>query len=148
MRRKSASAKHLAPSGLRWCVRYWVRRMVIVVIAIVISIVLVQWALPFFNQLTDKNISFNTGNIFYFIGASILLTVVTGLVAGSYPAFYLVFLSSRLGCVKGQTKPRQLIGPVAPGVGGISIYDCHNAGLRHIHYLPSTGFHGGERPWV
>jgi len=63
--------------------------MVIVVIAIIIGLVLVQLALPFFNQLTDKNISFNSENIYYFIGASILLAVVTGLVAGSYPAFYL-----------------------------------------------------------
>jgi len=63
--------------------------MVIVVIAIIISLVLVQLALPFFNQLTDKNISFNSENISYFIAASVILTIVTGLVAGSYPAFYL-----------------------------------------------------------
>jgi putative ABC transport system permease protein len=49
----------------------------------------VQLALPFFNQLTDKNISFNSENIYYIIGSSILLAIVTGLVAGSYPAFYL-----------------------------------------------------------
>ena len=63
--------------------------MVIVVIAIIIGLVLVQLALPFFNQLTDKNISFNSENIYYIIGSSILLAIVTGLVAGSYPAFYL-----------------------------------------------------------
>jgi putative ABC transport system permease protein len=63
--------------------------MVIVVISIFISLVLVQWALPFFNQLTDKNISFNSENIIYFISASVIITLVTGLVAGSYPAFYL-----------------------------------------------------------
>jgi len=63
--------------------------MVIVVIAIIIGLVLVQLALPFFNQLTDKNISFNSENIYYFIGASMMLAIVTGLVAGSYPAFYL-----------------------------------------------------------
>jgi putative ABC transport system permease protein len=63
--------------------------MVIVFISIVISLVLVQLALPFFNQLTDKNISFNSENVVYFITASVILTIVTGLVAGSYPAFYL-----------------------------------------------------------
>ena len=63
--------------------------MVIVVIAIIIGLVLVQLALPSFNQLTDKNISFNSENIYYFIGASMMLAIVTGLVAGSYPAFYL-----------------------------------------------------------
>src|SRR5579859_2003514 len=63
--------------------------MVIVFIAIIISLVLVQLTLPFFNQLTDKNISFNSGNAVYFSVASVILTIVTGLVAGSYPAFYL-----------------------------------------------------------
>ncbi|HMJ70432.1 MAG TPA: ABC transporter permease [Cyclobacteriaceae bacterium] len=63
--------------------------MVIVVVAITISFMLMQFALPFFNQLTNKNISFNTENITFFIFAAILLTIVTGLLAGSYPAFYL-----------------------------------------------------------
>ncbi len=63
--------------------------MIIVALSIVISIVLVQIALPFFNQLTEKNISLNSENAFYFITAACVITVVTGLVAGSYPAFYL-----------------------------------------------------------
>jgi putative ABC transport system permease protein len=63
--------------------------MVIVVVAIIISFILLQLALPFFNQLTEKNISLNTENIFFFIFATILLTIVTGVLAGSYPAFYL-----------------------------------------------------------
>ncbi|MBS1681472.1 MAG: ABC transporter permease [Bacteroidetes bacterium] len=63
--------------------------MVIVVIAIIIGLVLVQWALPFFNQLTDKSISFTSDNMVYFVGASVIITLVTGLFAGSYPAFYL-----------------------------------------------------------
>ncbi len=63
--------------------------MFIVGFSIVISIVLVQFILPYFNQLTDKNISFDGDNMFYFVLAAIVLTVVTGLVAGSYPAFYL-----------------------------------------------------------
>jgi putative ABC transport system permease protein len=63
--------------------------MVIVAVSIVISIILVQLALPWFNVLTGKSISFNTQNIFYFIGALTSIAVVTGLLAGSYPAFYL-----------------------------------------------------------
>ncbi|MBI3481776.1 MAG: ABC transporter permease [Bacteroidetes bacterium] len=63
--------------------------MLIVVFSIIISIVLVQLTLPFFNQLTDKNISFSNENISYFIAAAASLTLITGLVAGSYPAFYL-----------------------------------------------------------
>jgi len=63
--------------------------MVIVAFAIIVSLVLVQLALPFFNQITDKNISFNSGNFMYILLASVALAIITGLVAGSYPAFYL-----------------------------------------------------------
>jgi len=63
--------------------------MVIVVISILISLVMVQLSLPIFNAVTEKNISFNSGNAAYVIGALAALTVVTGLLAGSYPAFYL-----------------------------------------------------------
>ncbi len=63
--------------------------MIIVFISILVSLVIVQLALPFFNLLTDKNISFNSENIPYFIATLVGLAIVTGLLAGSYPAFYL-----------------------------------------------------------
>ncbi|MCE7864083.1 MAG: ABC transporter permease [Bacteroidetes bacterium CHB5] len=63
--------------------------MVIVILAILLSIVMLQVSLPFFNQVTGKSISFGSENILYFILALGGITVVTGLVAGSYPAFYL-----------------------------------------------------------
>lgn len=63
--------------------------MVIVVIAIVISVAMVMVALPLFNELSGKNISFNRDNISYFVLALSVLTIVTGLIAGSYPAFYM-----------------------------------------------------------
>jgi len=63
--------------------------MIIVLISILLSIVFVQLALPYFNQLTDKTISFGSENIFYFSIALVVITLITGLLAGSYPAFYL-----------------------------------------------------------
>jgi putative ABC transport system permease protein len=63
--------------------------LVIVAIAMVISVLLVQLALPAFNELAGKNISFNNDNTLYFGLALVALTVVTGLVAGSYPALYM-----------------------------------------------------------
>lgn len=63
--------------------------LVIVVISILVSIVLVQFTLPFFNQLTGKEISLNSTSA-AFLGASLVgIAIVTGLLAGSYPAFYL-----------------------------------------------------------
>jgi putative ABC transport system permease protein len=63
--------------------------MLIVIISILISVVMVQASMPFFNDFTGKTISFGSENVGYFILALTAITLVTGLVAGSYPAFYL-----------------------------------------------------------
>ncbi|HYC85562.1 MAG TPA: FtsX-like permease family protein, partial [Chryseosolibacter sp.] len=63
--------------------------MVIVAISIMISLILVSLALPLFNELSGKNISFNQETVFFFGLALIVLTIITGLIAGSYPAFYM-----------------------------------------------------------
>jgi putative ABC transport system permease protein len=63
--------------------------MVIVVIAMLLSIVLMQVMLPVFNQLTQKDIVITADKIFFFGATLVAITLVTGLVAGSYPAFYL-----------------------------------------------------------
>jgi putative ABC transport system permease protein len=63
--------------------------LVIVTIAIGFSLVMVQLALPMFNDLTGKTLTFASENIFFIAGALIAITVITGVIAGSYPAFYL-----------------------------------------------------------
>lgn len=63
--------------------------MLVVMISILISILLVQAALPVFNHLSGKEISFGGGNVVFFGAALIILTIVTGVAAGSYPAFYI-----------------------------------------------------------
>ncbi len=63
--------------------------MIIVGISIIISVGIMQLALPMFNQLTGKAISFGSENILYFGAALAAITLITGLIAGSYPAFYL-----------------------------------------------------------
>jgi putative ABC transport system permease protein len=56
--------------------------------ALVITIILVQLSLPFFNNLTDKAINVPYSNaIFWLLISS--FTIFTGFIAGSYPAFYL-----------------------------------------------------------
>ena len=57
-------------------------------IAFILSLLLVALALPFFNSLTDKKMTLLWGNPFFWM-AGIGFSVVTGLIAGSYPAFYL-----------------------------------------------------------
>ena len=58
-------------------------------IAVIISIMLVEIALPYFNNLTGKELSLNlSGNVFVIPGL-ILLTLVVGIAAGLYPSLML-----------------------------------------------------------
>lgn len=62
--------------------------MIITFFSLLISVFLVEMSLPVFNDLTDKAISVNYGDptlLLMFLGTAL----VTGLLAGSYPAFYL-----------------------------------------------------------
>ena len=63
--------------------------MLTVLIAIIISSFLLPFALPLFNQLTNKDISINAENRAFLVLVALFLTIITGLLAGSYPAFYL-----------------------------------------------------------
>lgn len=56
--------------------------------SLILAIVFVQLMLPWFNQVADKNLSIPWGNPWFWI-AGVLFSLVTGLIAGSYPAVYL-----------------------------------------------------------
>ena len=58
-------------------------------IAVIISIMLVEIALPYFNNLTDKDLSLSlSGNVFVIPGL-ILFTLALGIAAGLYPSMLL-----------------------------------------------------------
>lgn len=63
--------------------------IVIVVFSIIIGILILLFSLDYFNALTDKHITINDMSTFSFVLMLIILTIVTGLLAGGYPAFYL-----------------------------------------------------------
>jgi putative ABC transport system permease protein len=56
--------------------------------AFVLALLIVAIALPYFNKLTDKEMSLQIANPVFWV-IMILFTIATGLLAGSYPAFYL-----------------------------------------------------------
>jgi len=62
--------------------------VLIALLAFALAILLVQISLPLFNELADKqmHILWNNG-LFWF--TALLFTLFTGVIAGSYPAFYL-----------------------------------------------------------
>ena len=68
--------------------QFFSESFLVVFVAFALSLILVQLALPFFNELADKKITILWSNPLFWLSA-IGFSVVTGLLAGSYPAFYL-----------------------------------------------------------
>jgi ABC-type antimicrobial peptide transport system permease subunit len=62
--------------------------ILITAVAAVLAILLVQFSLPPFNELANKKISIPFANPIYWL-AIVFFVIITGIVAGSYPAFYL-----------------------------------------------------------
>ncbi len=62
--------------------------LLIVLLAAAIALIIVTSALPFFNQLTGKEIVLPFNNILFWLSIAGLL-LVTGFISGSYPALYL-----------------------------------------------------------
>ena len=56
-------------------------------ISLVIAVGLVELLLPYFNQLADKNISTSYFDGFIISGSLLGISILTGLLAGSFPAF-------------------------------------------------------------
>jgi putative ABC transport system permease protein len=62
--------------------------LIIALIALMIALTLAYIFLPAFNTLTQKQISLPFSSLFFWL-AIVALTFITGMVAGSYPAFFL-----------------------------------------------------------
>ncbi|HEY9045025.1 MAG TPA: ABC transporter permease [Ohtaekwangia sp.] len=57
-------------------------------LALLLALAVVQFLLPFFNSVTNKSIHIDFTNVL-FTGGLIAITLFAGLLAGSYPAFFL-----------------------------------------------------------
>ncbi|QHW01200.1 FtsX-like permease family protein [Spirosoma endbachense] len=68
--------------------QFFSESLLVVLIAFVLSLLLVQLILPFFNEVAAKKMAILWSTPLFWI-ASIGFTVLTGIIAGSYPAFYL-----------------------------------------------------------
>jgi putative ABC transport system permease protein len=61
----------------------------IVGVSLVVSLLLIYLALPVMNDMTHKHLTFADSNLLMIAGALLVVGLVTGLIAGSYPAFFL-----------------------------------------------------------
>jgi len=62
--------------------------LIVTFIAFILAIVLVALSLPWFNELADKQMSIVWSNPYFWI-ISLAFIILTGFIAGSYPALYL-----------------------------------------------------------
>jgi putative ABC transport system permease protein len=88
--------------------------LLIAALAFFLALGIVALALPYFNKLTDKAMSLQIANpLFWMI--MIAFTIITGLLAGSYPAFYLSsfnpvrVLKGNLKAGKSSSLPRKIL---------------------------------------
>ena len=62
--------------------------LLVVCIAFLLTLLLVQLSLPYFNRLADKQMNIAWSNPIFWLLSAVFI-VFTGIVSGSYPAFYL-----------------------------------------------------------
>lgn len=88
---------------------------VVVFISLLISILVAELALPVFNQLVNDPVSLSSANL-WTIGKYLMsFLLVTGLLAGLYPAFYLAsFRPARV--LKGKNKDKGVTGMLRKGL--------------------------------
>ena len=89
-RAKEIGIKKVSGSSKRMLVlQFLTDSVVISFIALLVAVIMVLIALPFFNDLLDAKVRFNLFSHFYNIPVLLLFAVVVGILAGAYPAFYL-----------------------------------------------------------
>ncbi|MCC6287436.1 MAG: ABC transporter permease [Chitinophagaceae bacterium] len=114
-RAKEVGVRKAVGSGRKDLVQQFLSEsMLISGLAFLFALGLVALALPFFNKLTEKEMSLHIGNPLFW-GVMIVFTVITGLLAGSYPAFYLSsfnpvrVLKGNLKAGKSSSLPRKIL---------------------------------------
>ena len=68
--------------------QFFSESLLMAVLAFVAAIIIVQLVLPFFNSVSGKQINIPFTNIYFWLSC-IGFSVITGLISGLYPAFYL-----------------------------------------------------------
>jgi len=73
--------------------QFYGESLLIALFSFVLSLLLVELTLPWFNNVADKEITILWSNLWFWV-AGLVFTFITGLLAGSYPALYLSSFNS------------------------------------------------------
>jgi putative ABC transport system permease protein len=63
--------------------------MVIAILALLVLVLIVFILLPYYNMMMQKQLTFHAENLPFIVTCAVFVSLVTGLLAGSYPAFFL-----------------------------------------------------------
>lgn len=114
-RAKEVGVRKAVGSGRKQLVSQFLSEsMLISVLSFLLALGIVVIALPYFNKLTNKAMNLQIGNPMFWL-IMIAFTLVTGLMAGSYPAFYLSsfspvrVLKGNLKAGKRSSLPRKIL---------------------------------------
>jgi len=89
-RSKEVAIKKLAGSNRRMLIGQFLTESVIMSFAsTVIALIIIKIVLPFFNDLLGTSLTLKFSTTWYIIPFIILFPLITGILAGSYPAFFL-----------------------------------------------------------
>jgi len=80
--------KAIGSVRLQLVIQFFSESLLVVFFAFFLSLILAWLVLPWFNEVADKQMSIPWVDPVFMI-SGILITLLTGLIAGSYPAFYL-----------------------------------------------------------
>ncbi|SDF54925.1 ABC-type antimicrobial peptide transport system, permease component [Mucilaginibacter pineti] len=88
-RAKEVGIRKVAGAGKSWLIKQFLGESVLIAFAAgAIGLLLVQICLPWFNEIVESQLAIPFGNLYFWLmGIGFLL--FTGILAGSYPAFYL-----------------------------------------------------------
>jgi putative ABC transport system permease protein len=109
-------------------------------LALIIAVGIIHTVLPWFNQLTGKNIAISLFQNIPLIGSLIALGIVVGLFAGSYPALVLSsfqpteVLKGKAGTMGGKNILRKVL-VVSQFVISISLIICIGIVYKQLHYI-------------
>jgi putative ABC transport system permease protein len=89
-RSKEVGVKKVVGSSRTQLIRQFLSEsFIITVVAMVLSLTMVELVLPAFNTLTGKNLAIGYISHWYSIPALLMVTLLIGVLAGIYPAYYL-----------------------------------------------------------
>ncbi|MBD0257087.1 MAG: ABC transporter permease, partial [Cytophagales bacterium] len=112
---------------------------VLTVVALLLALVLAVGLLPYLNNFTGKSLTFRSLLDGPVVGIVVALALVTGLAAGSYPAFFLAsfqpvkVLKGRLGAARNGGLRQSLV--VVQFAISIFLIICTTVVYRQLHYI-------------